>query len=1166
MSLWRLAAKSLCYYWRTSLSVVLAVMVAAGVLTGALAVGDSVQYTLRRAVEWRLGRTSFAVVPQNRYFRAALADEISQRIEAPVVAVLQAPGMIANEDGSRRVNQAVVLGVDEGFFALSPDAGGRRSLPLPPQPERVIVNQAVAAQLGVVAGDEVLLRVEKPGWMPRDVPLASEADRLVAVRLKVQAIADDAAFGRFDLKANQTAPLNVFVSRAWLAGQIDQAGRANMLLAAPSAQEKTASEMNQVMKDSWTLADGALELRHLSEPNVLELRSRRVFIEDPLAEAALQIDPNAVGVLAYFVNEIRLGDRTTPYSMIAALGQSAGGSGKRELTDGSAHSPSAKPPALPLPPGTAILSDQIVINEWLAEDLGAKVGDALTLRYYVLGTNQELREETRRLTVATIVPLTGDAADPNLMPEFPGLADAENCRDWKPGVPVNLDKIRPKDEAYWHDHRGTPKAFVALETGQAMWGNRFGRLTAVRYGWRPGRETQIATELRSRVDPATVGLFFQPVRAQGLAAGRGGTDFGQLFLGLSMFLIAAAALLTGLLFVFGVESRAAQIGLLLAVGLPPKRVRRLLLAEGGALAALGTVVGVVVGLLYTRLMVYGLATLWSGAVAQAPIQFHTRPTTLCLGGCVSMIVALLAIVVALRKHVARPAIHLLAGDIGGPGALRVRRRHWDAVAAGASLAGAVVIAVLSRSGSSGATAGGFFAAGALLLLAGIAASRLVLREVGRASSHDPHRRAGTLALHSLGMRNAARRSGRSLAIVALLACGVFMVIAVGANRRDPLAQPLRRDSGTGGFAFYGQSAIAVLHDLNTEAGRAALRLSDSDMNGVSVVPFRVHDGGDASCLNLNRVQRPRLLGVQPDALSRRGAFRFTAAAQGLSVADGWRLLSVDLGEDIVPAVGDYPTVFWALGKKIGDELQYEDERGRPFRIRIVGMLDSSILQGSLVIAENRFRDCFPSEAGYRVFLLDWLMAGGSGKRELTDGSDHLPSAKPSVLPMPPGPPPGRASVDQVLTSRLSDFGLVLTPTPERLAAFSQVENTYLSIFTMLGGFGLILGSVGVGLIVLRNLLERRGELSMLRAVGFSRKAVQFMVFYEHWGLVLLGVLCGVVAALVAVIPALQAPGAQVPYAGLAVTILGIAASGGFWVWIASAVALRGPLLDGLRNE
>jgi ABC-type antimicrobial peptide transport system permease subunit len=124
----------------------------------------------------------------------------------------------------------------------------------------------------------------------------------------------------------------------------------------------------------------------------------------------------------------------------------------------------------------------------------------------------------------------------------------------------------------------------------------------------------------------------------------------------------------------------------------------------------------------------------------------------------------------------------------------------------------------------------------------------------------------------------------------------------------------------------------------------------------------------------------------------------------------------------------------------------------------------------------------------------------------------------------------------------------------------------LSIFMVLGGLGLVLGSIGLGLVVLRNMLERRGELAMLRAVGFSRGRLKRMVFCEHWGLMLAGLACGVIPAGVAVIPAVQSPGGQVPYLALLATVAGIALSGAIWVWMAATLALRGRLLDALRHE
>jgi putative ABC transport system permease protein len=457
------------------------------------------------------------------------------------------------------------------------------------------------------------------------------------------------------------------------------------------------------------------------------------------------------------------------------------------------------------------------------------------------------------------------------------------------------------------------------------------------------------------------------------------------------------------------------------------------------------------------------------------------------------------------------------------------RGRWGIVTAVVAFVGAAIILfVTPTSGGGEAVAGAFFGAGTLLLIGALALSRTVLRTVAGGWDRP------MVSLQGLGLRNAARRGGRSLAIIGVLACGVFLVVAVWVFRQGPPENPLARDSGTGGFALYGDSSIPILHDLSTKSGRKALGLVGQGIDDVRAVQFRVRDGDDASCLNLNRAQQPRLMAVQADALEQRNAFKFVATIKGAD-EQGWQLLRTDLDPGVVPAVGDNRTLEWGLHKKIGDELEYTDEMGRPFRVRIVGMLASSILQGSLIIAEDEFVARFPSVDGYRVLLIDAPV----------DRAD---------------------AITQKLSSGLRDYGLVLTPAGERLAAFSAVENTYLSIFMMLGGLGLVLGSVGLGLVVLRNMLERRGELAMLRAVGFGRGRLKRMVFYEHWGLMLAGLVCGVISALVAVIPALQSPGGQVPYGSLAVTVAGIALSGAVWVWIAGTLALRGGLLDALRNE
>ncbi|MHC4645751.1 MAG: FtsX-like permease family protein [Planctomycetota bacterium] len=1106
MNVWTLVKRSLGFYWRTNLGVLLAAMVSTAVLSGALVVGDSVRYSLRRMVTARLGGTHFALVAADRFFTTALADALAEELNTTAAPVLQLRGVLSNSDGTKRVNRTQVLGVNESFYKV----GAAAVPPGDDGSEAVVLNKPLAARLGIEVGEEIVLRIEKPGLMPRDVPLMPDADLSLAFRLTVRAIADESEFGYFNLQANQVAPLNVYVPIKWLQGKVERPGRANVLLLADNTAETiTIERANEAVRKCWRPADAGLQLRQIDRQSMLEIRSSRIFIDPPLAEAAMNVGDEAVGILTYFVNELRLGDRSTPYSVVTAVGRSAG-YGK----------------LIPDQMG----DDEIVINTWLAEDLGARVGDSIELNYFVLSEMRSLQEARSTFRVRQIAPIDGPAADRELMPDFPGLAGVENCRDWEPGIPIELDKIRKRDEDYWQRYRGTPKAFVTLKAGQAMWANRYGNVTAVRYPLSNELKASLGPDLLSEAEPASVGLFFQPVRAHGIRAGNESTDFGQLFLYLSIFIIAAALVLMGLIFVFGVESRVQQVGILLAVGFAPKSVRRLLLIEGAALAVLGALAGTVAGLFYTRFMIYGLSTIWRAAVSSSAISFYAKPSTLCVGVPAGVAISLISIFLTLRKQVSRPARELLAGNLewqffAAGRASKGRIGLWTALVASMGAAGLLV--VVASAGGSSAAAGAFFGAGALLLIAGLGASQAFLQSLASGWNRPMASLAG------LGLRNTARRSGRSLAVVALLACGVFLVIAVGANRHDPSAEANRPDSGTGGFALFGESSIPILHDLNSDRGRESLKLGD--ISDFRTVQLRVHDGDDASCFNLNRAQRPRLLGVRPQELQERGAFGFVDVIKDAKKDEGWNLLNSDEGGDIIPAIGDYPTVVWALRKSVGDTLDYTDEKGRSFKLRIVGMIKSSILQGSLIITEDQLVERFPSEDGYRMFLVNVLR----DKRETA--TDELSTA-------------------------LRDFGLELTPAAQRLADFSAVENTYLSIFQLLGGLGLVLGSVGLGLVVLRNVLDRRGELGMLRAVGFNKYTLKKMVVFEHAGLMLGSLVWGLLAALIAVAPALKSPGTQAPYLSLALIIGAIAASGVLWIWMATVFALSGGLLDALRNE
>lgn len=1095
MSTWTLLVRTLRFHWRSTLGVLLGAAVATAILVGALAVGDSVRYSLRRIALDRIGEVRLALNGKGRFFRAALGEDLAKDLGAPAAPVILVPGTAASDTGEQHAGRVQVAGVDDGFWSL----GNTHPL-LKADEEGAVLNARLAERLHAKPGDEVVLRVDKPSVLSRDAPLSTTEDSSVAIRVPVRAVATEAQFGRFSLEANQIPPLTAFVPLSLLQKQLELPGRVNVLLlggkpgAAPSLSAASAS-----LARHWQLADASLELRKLRSE--LELRTDRVFLDAPVSEAAESGSLHGRGVLSYFVNELRAGSKATPYSLVTAM---QGG---------------------PVPPD--MRDDEVILNAWQAEDLGAKAGDAVDIKYYVVGPKRKLTEQTTRFRVRSILPMPEASRDRDLMPPFPGVADAENCRDWKPGIPVDLQRIRDKDEAYWDQYRGVPKAFITLKAGQQIWNNRFGNLTAVRYD-PPAALATVESTLRSQLDPASIGLIFSDVRSQALQASGQGLDFGALFIGFSLFLIVAALLLTALLFALGVEQRAEEVGTMLAVGFSAARVRRLLLAEGALVAAVAGVIGAAAGILYTRAIVRGLSTVWSGAVAQSTLFYHAEPATLAGGALAGFAVALFSIWLVARRQAAAPARELLSAGAESESALlsgvKASKRTGIPTAL-VTLAGALVLTVLALTGSRTQAAGYFFGAGALLLISGIAACMAYLTRLERAQAR------ASLTLGGLGVRNSVRRRSRSLAAIALLACGSFLVIAVGANRHDPSHGAEERGSGTGGFALYAESTLPVYQDLNAADGRDAFGLDPQEMAGVSVVQMRLREGDEASCLNLNRAQVPRLLGVDPAALQGLKAFTFT----GGKAKEGWSVLDQPQPDGAVPAIGDANTLEWGLGKGAGDVVPYTDDRGRSFKLRIVGVIAPSILQGNLIISEKQFTERFPSQAGYQVFLID--------------------APKGQV-----------AEVATRLNDAMEDIGFDAASAPERLALFNTVENTYLSIFAVLGGLGLLLGSVGLGVIVLRNVLERRGELGLLRAVGFTREKLQWLVFSEHSLLLGLGLLVGVAAALLAVLPVLLSPGADVPY-GSIFGLLGLVLVCGFlWVWGATSLSLRGPLMQALRSE
>ena len=1149
--------RSLSYFWRIQLAVLLGAAVATAVLTGALLVGDSVRGSLRDLTLDRLGQIDYALISE-RFFREELATDLSRKLEGETqfhretVPVILLNGTAVNPKSKARASRVQIQGIDERFAGLWEDAG--RSTPsLEKEPGQLFpsvhINQSLQNELDIKVGEQVLLSFERHSEIHREFLLGhrDSSDVLQTLRLTVTKILPDRGIGSFGLRPNQSHPLNAYVPLTILQKTLGGEAKVNAIFASaksPSLSNRTMTDtlptLQNKLNQALQLEDLGLVLRHVSSDSIggvgyLSLESTQFLLKPDIIEVAQAVAIErrtlSLPILTYLANTIAANERTIPYSTITGLDTQRAFS--LELIDGSAAPPLA--------------DDEILLNEWAATDLGAEVGDEINVSYYIVGPRERLLTRGAQFRLKGVVAIKGLAADQGLTPEFPGIHEADDMSEWNAPFPIDLDRIRPKDEVYWDLFRAIPKAFVSDRTAQQLWRSRFGDLTALQIRTVMGADlqttqTNFQRRLLDKIRPEQVGLVFQSVKADGLAAATGSTDFSALFIGFSLFLIVSAALLVGLLFRLGVEQRASEIGILLATGYPISTVRRRFMKEGGLIAGIGGLVGLGGGVIYAWLLMAGLRTWWLAAVGTPFLTLHVNPLSLVLGYLIALVVVLFSIGWTVRQLGKVPIPALIAGGLG---ASRLSKRSWGAatrsrIFAFASLGLALAVTIFALVSETTASVGLFFGSGVLLLIAGLAFFSIWLRSGGRSASQP--RVAVTM---QMGIKNSGRHPGRSMLCAALVGCACFVIVAVGANRHVEQKQGklIEKNSGTGGFALVAESDIPLHHDLNSREGQFELGFSESDSDTTAdtqTFPFRLLPGEDASCLNLYRPQKPRILGASNDFIER-GGFQF----QGTTVAteNPWELLDDKLEPGVIPAIGDYNSAQWILHLGLGDELSIQNELGEQLKLRLVGFLQRSIFQSELLISEANFKKHFPSQSGYAYFLIQ--TPSTSNPAAFSESAERI---------------------GHTLERALDDYGLDVRSTTEKLASYRAVENTYLSTFQTLGGLGLLLGTLGLGIVLLRSVIERSGELATLRAFGFRRNILSLMLLWENGFLLLIGILIGTVSALIAVAPHLTTPGARVPWLSLTMTLVSVFLVGVIASAIAVYFALRRPLLPALKHD
>jgi ABC-type lipoprotein release transport system permease subunit len=1152
----QLLKRSLGYYWRTNLAVVLGVATAVAVLAGALLVGDSVRASLRDLFVLRLGQTDH-VITNSGFFREQLAEDLqnggsfASRGLSRSCPLIELSGGVSEETSKARASDVRVYGVDERFWEFH----GREVSA--PENRELLVSESLARELNSKPGDSLLVQIEKPSEVPIESLYGHKEDLGRTLRLTIRETLTAKQLGEFAIRPQQAPVRAVFVPLRLLQRELDQQGKVNMLLVSRSKDtaglsdvERTAA-LEDLLKERVELEDYNINLRPLDEERGISLERTSTLVDDKLAQIARAtaetLPARTLPVLSYLANRIRSGERSIPYSLVTGLDEES----FRNLRGlGKTVGAGLVPARLQLPGQhnvDAPSSPPIILNEWAARDLGIHEGNPVSVEYYLWHEDGRLETKTAQFYLAAIVPLNGLAADKDLVPEYPGITGSESLSEWDPPFPVDLKRVRKQDEDYWHQYRTTPKAFIPLAAAQELWQSRFGKLTSLRI--LPPLDASLdqtldiyRQKLKAALDLTAMGFAVIPARAQGLAAARGATDFGEYFLYFSFFLVVSALLLTALFFKLGIEQRLREIGLLQAVGFPAARIRWLFLAEGSMLAIIGSVIGLAGALAYGQLMMFGLRTWWVDAVGTTTLSLHVAPRSLLFGTIGGVVAALACVVWTLRRVGKESTRSLLTGTLAeGEWRRPQEGERLPRLFIFTSMRAAILFSILglllliTAALNFVGQVAGFFGSAIFLLTAFLCYQSAWLRRKGK-----PISGTGWWPVSRLGFRNATYRPGRSVLCIALIASAAFIIVSVDSFRHRDGAVLLERKSGSGGFPLLAESLLPVVYDPNTSEGREFLNLTAENtatqLSGVTFTRFRLRPGDDASCLNLYQPANPKIIAPTEDFLrSNRFAFQDSLASSPEEKENPWLLLHREFSDGAVPVVADANSLTYVLHLKLGDDFVLNREGG-PVRLRLVGSLADSILQSELVMAEKNFLRLFPEQEGYRFFLIDT-------------------------------PRPDQSSaIAAVLEDRLSDFGFDVVPTAERLANFHRVENTYLSTFQMLGGLGLLLGTLGMAAVLLRNVIERRRELALLRAVGYNSSHFTLMVVAENALLLFCGLVTGSVCALLAIAPVFFSRHAQLPDVSLGLLLLAVLISGLTASIVATWAALRAPLLPALRAE
>jgi len=1062
--IFQLVVRSVRFYKKPVIYQVLIIALLSAVITGSLLTGRSVRTSLKKSATERLGSTGIMISSGVRFFGSSLVDRISGSAKIECTGILELSGYSQSMNSQKGAFNTHIYAVDSDFFTFH----ANDSIDI--KSGEIAINRRLADYLEVNPGDELIMRFNEISDIPADAPFAPSGETgESSTVMRIGTILEPSDRGNFSLSISQIMPLNIFVN---LADFEEISGKPNKLNRILISNKNSFSPgmIYTRLKELLKPADVGLNLRLVNRTGGFELISDRVFIDDIIIREIENVLPASAPVITYLGNRVIAGTRSTPYSFVSALPSSI----YPQITEGK----------------------DIIINRWMADDLYAKEGDTIEMFWYAPDSLDSLIESSTTFAIKRIVDIQGIWSDSLLMPDLSGIAGSESCSNWDAGIPIEMDEIRLKDEDYWNNYKGTPKAFINYEKGKEIWGNNYGPATSLRFPASVSEE-EIMERLDGNLDPDKLGLSVTDLSGESIKAANESVDFSTLFLSLGFFLILASVVLLSFAISTYFDSKRGQINTLFALGFKNKWIEKLLFFESGLIAFFGSIIGAFAGYLVNIIITMALNSVWSGAVQTDTLEAFFSLIPILTGFIFAVVTSGLLIMVKIKQYLkklnrkekeiyefhspAKNFIYLLAAFV-------------------ISVALFLLSFILKDKELSLS-----FGAGTMLLITLILFWRQYFLGLTASSPNIRKRRTELSGLYYRFYPS------NGVTPILFIAAGIFAVFITGANRMNFDSSHLDRSGGTGGSLLWCENTIPVREDLNSVSGRKSAGLDEEQLSEMSFVQAKRSSGDDASCLNLNHITAPPLLGIDPVDFITKRSFSFSKFISHEDIENPWQFLSIPSENNTIYGIADQTVLQWGLMIKPGDTLILRGENGQPLNIIIAGGLKSSIFQGNVLIGLENFIKHFPSVSGSTVLLVQ-------------------------------GDPSSVDIYKNILNDRFVNNGINIELTTDRLASFYEVTNTYLSVFGVFGAFGMITGIAGLGFVLLRNYSVRKREFSLLLATGFPVKKIRRLILSEQVLILFAGVTSGVLSAMIATFPSVTSS-PNIPWLLLILMISGIFITG-----------------------